>query len=129
MYEIKRNRVVEDLRLEDNGQELILHVDLSVDRILQQYAAAAKALSEAQRALRQGVTEERIQKLGEAILLVFEVVFGVEQAKKLVDFYGGAYTEMLADVAPFINDVVAPKINEAQQRIVGQYKSVKRFGK
>lgn len=129
MYEIKRNHVVEDLRLEDNGKELILHVDLSVDRILQQYAAAAKALSKAQESLRQGATEERIQKLGEAILGVFEVIFGVEQAKQLVDFYGSAYTEMLADVAPFINDVIAPKINEAQQRIIGRYKSVKRFHK
>ena len=129
MYTITRNHVVEDLHLEDNGKTLDLHVDLNVDGILQRYAAASKALVDAQKAASQGLTEERVQALGEAILGIFEVVFGKEQAQKLVDFYDGAYTEMLADVAPFINDVVAPKINEAQQRIMAKYQNVKRFHK
>lgn len=129
MYQVVRNHVVEDLQLKDGDKELILHVDLSVDRILQQYAAASKALVDAQAAVRSGITEERVEALGKAILGVFEVVFGPEQAGKLVEFYDESYTEMLADVAPFINDVVAPKINEAQQRIVERYKNVKRFKK
>ena len=129
MYQVVRNHVVEDLQLKDGDKELILHVDLSVDRILQQYAAAAKALTEAQRDLQKGVTEDKVEALGGAILGVFEIVFGVEQATKLVEFYDESYAEMLADVAPFINDVVAPKINEAQQRIMEQYKNVKRFKK
>ena len=126
MYTITRNHVVEDLKLEDNGKELILHVDINVDAILQRYAAAAKALTEAQQAVKSGLTEERVQKLGEAILGIFSVIFGEAQTKKLVEFYDGAYTEMLADVAPFINEVVAPKINEAQQRIMERYQQVKR---
>ena len=129
MYQVVRNHVVEDLQLKDGDKELILHVDLSVDRILQQYGAAAKALAEAQRDLQKGVTEDKVEALGRAILGIFELIFGVEQAGKIVEFYDESYTEMLADVAPFINDVVAPKINEAQQRIVEQYKNVKRFKK
>ena len=127
MYTITRNHVVEDLHLEDNGKTLDLHVDLNVDAILQRYAAAAKALSDAQKATQGGLTEERVTALGEAILGVFGVVFGEKQAAQLVEFYDGAYTEMLADVAPFVNDVVAPKINEAQQRIMQKYQNVKRF--
>ena len=129
MYTITRNHVVEDLKLDDNGKELILHVDINVDAVMQRYAAAAKALTEAQQATKAGLTEERVQKLGEAILGVFSVIFGEAQTQKLVEFYDGAYTEMLADVAPFINDVVAPKINEAQQRIMAKYQNVKRFHK
>ena len=129
MYTITRNHVVEDLKLEDNGKELILHVDINVDAVMQRYAAAAKALTEAQQATKAGLTEERVQKLGEAILGVFSVIFWEAQTQKLVEFYDGAYTEMLADVAPFINDVVAPKINEAQQRIMERYKHVKRSGR
>ena len=129
MYTITRNHVVEDLHLEDNGKTLDLHVDLNVDAILQRYAAAAKALSDAQKATQGGLTEERVTALGEAILGIFEVIFGEKQAAQLVEFYDGAYTEMLADVAPFVNDVVAPKINEAQQRIMQKYKNVKRFHK
>ena len=129
MYTITRNHVVEDLHLEDNGKTLDLHVDLNVDAILQRYSAAAKALSEAQKATQGGLTEERVTALGEAILGIFEVIFGEKQAAQLVEFYDGAYTEMLADVAPFVNDVVAPKINEAQQRIMQKYQNVKRFHK
>lgn len=130
MYQIKRNHVVENLELDDNGKKLNLHVDLNVDSILRRYLAVAGELTRAQRDINKGLTEERVEKLGQAIIDVFGVIFGDEQTKQLIDFYDGAYTEMLADVAPFINDVVAPKVNEAQQRLMQNYQNVKqRFKK
>lgn len=127
MYQITRNHVVEDLKVTDagTGEELVLHVDLSVDQILQRYLQAAEAFAKARNNANKGLTEERVEKLGEAIINLFVVIFGQEQAQKLVDFYGESYTEMLADVVPFINEVVAPKINEAQQRIMAQYQAAK----
>lgn len=127
MYQITRNHVVEDLKVSDagTGEELVLHVDLSVDQILQRYLQAAEAFAKARNNANKGLTEERVENLGEAILNLFVVIFGQEQAQKLVDFYGESYTEMLADVVPFINEVVAPKINEAQQRIMAQYQAAK----
>ena len=125
MYQIKRNHVVEDLQVEDNGKTLDLHVDLNVDAILQRYTEAARALANVQKEMRKGSTEERLAAFGAAIVDVFAVVFGKDQTEQLVAFYDGAYTEMLADVVPFINDVVAPKINEAQQRIMAQYAQAK----
>lgn len=125
MYQITRNHVVEDLELDDNGKKLQLHVDLNVDTILRRYLQVAGELTKAQQAVRKGATEEKVEALGVAILNVFSVIFGDDQAKQLVDFYDGAYTEMLADVAPFINDVIAPKVSEAQQRIMHQYQSIK----
>ncbi len=127
MYQIVRNHVVEDLELDDNGKKLVLHVDMNVDKILGRYLQVAGELAQAQRAVRAEQTAEKVEALGAAILNVFSVIFGDAQAKQLVDFYDGAYMEMLADVTPFINDVVAPKVNEAQQRIMQQYKNVKRF--
>jgi hypothetical protein len=125
MYQITRNHVVEDLELDDNGKKLQLHVDLNVDTILRRYLQVAGELAKAQQAVRKGMTEEKVEALGVAILNVFSVIFGDDQAKQLIDFYDGAYTEMLADVAPFINDVIAPKVSEAQQRIMHQYQSIK----
>jgi hypothetical protein len=127
MYQITRNHVVEDLKVTDagTGEELVLHVDLSVDQVMQRYLQAAEAFTKARNNASKGLTEERVEKLGEAILNLFVVIFGQEQAQKLVDFYGESYTEMLADVVPFINEVVAPKINEAQQRIMAQYQAAK----
>lgn len=129
MYQITRNHVVEDLQITDNGKVLDLHVDLAVDQILKRYLDAAGAFTRARDEVNKGLTEERVQKLGETILALFVVIFGDDQAHKLVDFYGENYTEMLADVVPFINDVVAPKVNEAQGRIMAQYQAAKRLQK
>lgn len=129
MYQITRNHVVEDLQITDNGKVLDLHVDLAVDQILKRYLDAAGAFTRARDEVNNGLTEERVQKLGETILALFVVIFGDDQAHKLVDFYGENYTEMLADVVPFINDVVAPKVNEAQGRIMAQYQAAKRLQK
>ena len=129
MYQITRNHVIEDLELDDNGKKLTLHVDLNVDAMLSRYTQVAGELAKAQQEARKGLTEERVEALGTAILNLFVVIFGEDQAKQLVDFYNGAYTEMLADVTPFITDVVTPKVNEAQQRIMSRYRSVKRFGR
>lgn len=129
MYQITRNHVVEDLQITDNGKVLDLHVDLAVDQILKRYLDAAGAFARARDEVSKGLTEERVQKLGETILALFVVIFGDDQAHKLVDFYGENYTEMLADVVPFINDVVAPKVNEAQGRIMAQYQAAKRLQK
>lgn len=129
MYQIKRNHIVEDLQIEDNGKTLDLHVDLSVDQILRRYLQAAEAITKARNNAGKGLTEERVEKLGEAILGLFGVIFGEAQTKQIVEFYGEAYTEMLADIVPFINDVVAPRVADAQQRIMSQYQMAKRIGK
>lgn len=125
MYQITRNHVVEDLELDDNGKKLQLHVDLNIDTILRKYLQVAGELTKAQQVARKGATEEKVEALGVAVLNFFSVIFGDDQTKQLVDFYDGAYTEMLADVAPFINDVITPKVSEAQQRIMHQYQSIK----
>lgn len=126
MYQVKRNRVVEDLELDDNGKKLTLHVDMGVDAILQRYTQAARVLSAAQQEVRKTPDDEtKVEKLGEAILKLFETIFGADQTNQILEFYDGAYLEMLTDIAPFVNDVVAPKITEAQQRIAGQYAAIK----
>lgn len=126
MYQIKRNHVVEDLQLEDNGKTLDVHVDLSIDAILQRYLTAAKNLTEAQRELKKGSTEDRLRALGSSIIELFRTIFGDEQTGQIIDFYGEAYTELLGDLAPFINDVIVPRIQEAQQRILDKYKSIQK---
>ena len=126
MYQVKRNRVVEDLELDDNGKKLTLHVDMGVDAILQRYTQAARVLSAAQQEVRKAPDDEaKVEKLGEAILKLFETIFGADQTNQILEFYDGAHLEMLTDIAPFVNDVVAPKITEAQQRIAGQYAAIK----
>lgn len=133
MYKIKRNHLVEDLQIEDNGKTLDLKVDINVDTILKQYNKAQYRIAQASQAAKEAANEKDMEKveeeMGNAIFGLFEVVFGQDQTQKIVEFYDNKALEMLGDIAPFITDVVAPKIQEAQQAIEDRYKQVSKRGK
>lgn len=133
MYKIKRNRIVEDLEIEDNGKTLTLKVDLNVDTILHQYNQAQYKIAEASIMAKKAANDTDLSKaeeaMGNAVFGLFEVVFGEDQTKQIIDFYGEKPLEMLGDIAPFISDVVAPRIMDAQQRISDRYKQVSKRGK
>lgn len=127
-YQIKRNHVVEELEIEDNGQVHVFNVDLNVDDILKRYNAANYKIAAAQESARKARTEKDMQAaeeaLGDAVLSLFSVVFGEEQTQQIIEIYTNRTFEMLADIAPFIADVVGPRIQEAQARIAERYRQV-----
>ena len=129
MYQIKRNHLVEELQFEDNGKTLDISVDINIDSILQQYNKAqyqiAQASIDSKKAADENDLEKAQEAMGNAIFGLFDVVFGHDQTEKIIDFYDNKPLEMLADITPFITDVVAPRVQEAQQRIEDRYKQVK----
>lgn len=133
MYQIKRNHIVEELEIEDNGKVLHIDVDINVDTILREYTQAQYAIARAQEQAQNAKDNNDLGKaeeaMGNAILGLFTVVFGQANTEKIIDFYNNRPLEMLGDIAPFISEVVAPKIQEAQQRIEERYKQVSRRGK
>ena len=133
MYQIKRNHIVEDLEIEDNGKKLNISVDINIDTILKAYTNAQYAIARAQKSAQEAKESNDVsmaeQAMGDAILGLFEVVFGPEQTRQIVEFYDNKSLEMLGDIAPFISDVVAPRIAEAQERIAQRYKQVGKRGK
>lgn len=130
-YRIQKSpHVREEVTVEaENGKELTVYVDLDVHQVLTQYIAAAEQLADAERQLRdlkkQGIDEENLgdayAALGRATLGLFAVVFGPEQTGEIVEFYQGNHTKMLADFVPFLQDVVVPKIREAQLAVARKY--------
>lgn len=128
MYQITRNHIVEELEISDNGKKLQLKVDISADAILTAYNKAQYKLAEASimanKAKDDKDTAKAEEAMGNAILGLFEVVFGESQTQKIVKFYDNRYLEMLGDIAPFISDVITPKVQEAQKRIGDRYKQV-----
>lgn len=128
MYQITRNHIVEDLEISDNGKKLQLKVDISADTILTAYNKAQYKLAEASimatKAKNDNDTAKAEEAMGNAILGLFEVVFGEPQTQKIVKFYDNRYLEMLGDIAPFISEVITPKVQEAQKRIGDRYKQV-----
>lgn len=133
MYQIKRNHIVEDLEIEDNGKTLQIKVDINVDTMLKAYNNAqykiAQASIDAQKAANDKDMSKAEEAMGNAVLGLFEVVFGTEQTKKIIKFYDNKSLEMLGDIAPFIAEVVAPRFKEAQDRIKESYRQVSQRGK
>ena len=133
MYQIKRNHIVEELEIEDNGKILHVDVDINVDSMIKSYTNAQYKIAQASIDAKKAADDKDISKaeeaMGNAILGLFEVVFGAEQTKKIVKFYDNKSLEMLGDIAPFLNDVIAPRFKEAQDRIAESYKQVSRRGK
>ena len=133
MYKVKRNHIVEDLEIEDNGKVLKLAVDISVDTMLKSYNNAQYKIAQASIDAKQAKDDKDMSKaeeaMGNAVLGLFEVIFGAEQTKQIIEFYDNKSLEMLGDIAPFITEVVAPRFKEAQDRITESYRQVSKRGK
>lgn len=131
-YKIKRNHIVEQLEIEDNGQTVTLDVDLNVDDIIGKYNQTQYSIARANQAAHEAQNGDDMAKaeemMGEAVISLFNVVFGEVQTEQILTIYQNRYLEMLADISPFIAEVIQPRIQEAQQRIADRYKQVSKRG-
>ena len=119
MYQVTRkNRIKETLQLchTDGTVAEEINVDLNVDIIAGRMNKAYEALGMAQSALESNTnSSEMLEQYGKAVMAVFDVIFGEDGRKRIVEFYENNYTEMLLDLFPFINDEIMPKIREASE--------------
>ena len=119
MYQVTRkNRIKETLQLchPDGTVAEEINVDLNVDIIAGRMNKAYEALGMAQNALEANTNSpEMLEQYGKAVMAVFDVIFGEDGRKRIVEFYENNYTEMLLDLFPFINDEIMPKIREASE--------------
>ena len=130
MYKIKRqSHIKEQLQIEDNGQELILDVDICVDDIMRDYVELGSRLNSLRQALQQERTDELIEEFGRTVTAYFVLFFGEDQTEKLLKLYAHRYHEMLLDVTPFLQDVVVPRIVEAQAELKDKYVALAKRGK
>ena len=119
MYQVTRkNRIKEQLQLchADGTVALTAEVDLNVDVIASRVSKAYETLGMAQNALAEDPRNPAtMEAYGNAVIAVFNVIFGEEQTAAIVEFYENNYTEMLLDLFPFINNEIMPKIAEASE--------------
>lgn len=125
-YQAKRSKkVIEEFELVDENDKVVecLKVDLSApgltEKIRQKYVALVNVQQEVQGINAGDNTQEEVMKactlLGTAVVDLIEAVFGREDAEKIVAFYENGYSEMVAEVLPFISDVVLPRMNEIRK--------------
>lgn len=117
MYQVTRkNRIKESLQIchADGTVAETIEVDLNVDEVGNRVNKAYEMLAMAQLELQKNTNSQQLHEAyGNAVIAVFNVIFGVESASRIIAFYEGNYTEMLLDLFPFINNEIMPKIREA----------------
>lgn len=119
MYQIKRkNRIVEQVQLVHANGDIActLDVDINVDEIGPKINKAYEMAGMAQLELEKNpISQNAVDAYGEAVLALLNVIFGEDGCNKIVEFYGGrgAWSEMLIDLFPFINNEVMPRVQEA----------------
>lgn len=117
MYKIQRKQTIEDELVIENskGKEALrLPVKIYVDDVLGQYNRIRAILGEAQYHVQKDPTNEKaIATVGLSVVALFKLIFGEDGGQRLVDYYEKRYTEMLADVAPFVSEVINPQMQAA----------------
>ena len=130
---IQRKQTIEDeLIIEDSkgNEALKLPVKLYVDDILAQYNRVRLILGEAQEEVQKNPTSEKaLCAYGIAIVAFFEVIFGKDGAKQVVDYYENRYGEMLNDIAPFIVNEIQPRINDAMRQRAERFNALSQAAK
>lgn len=128
MYKVKRKQTIEDELVIENskGEEALrLPVKLHVDDVLAQYNRLRMILGEAQHNAQEDPTDEKaVTMLGCSIIALFKLIFGEDGGQKLVDYYEDRYTEMLADVAPFVTEVINPQMQAAMMERAKRFRQL-----
>lgn len=121
MYEFKRSGKIEDeVKIGDE----MLNICISIDDIAQNFSTRQKELVEAEQYFvelkKQGIEQANLdaayQFYGNSIISLLKLFFGDEGTEKLVKFYENKYTEIAAEVIPYIAQTFLPKIQESLQK-------------
>lgn len=145
-YKISRaQRIQETLELTDEVGKVqhTISVDLDIDRVAAEFNKRYNTVVRAEKAAKAvhftstdslvemsedaaAAANAAIEAFGEAVINLFELVFGEEGATILVQFFDGKHFEMCLQVIPFISEVVMPAMSatakEQQSRLADNYK-------
>lgn len=115
-YQAKRKKIYEEefqLAEEDGTVVHTLHVSLDADSMVKKLSEKQIELIHALNRVKEAKADaEGMETLGNAVIAMIEAVFGVEDAKVILDFYNNRYIELCNEVVPFITDVVIPEVRK-----------------
>lgn len=120
-YQAKRSgSVSEDLELVNEWGEVAktIHVHLDADtlngNISEQYVKLLnlqKRIPELQQISPEQLPEVH-EEIGNAVITIFQSVFGEDNTQVILDFYNNRYQEMVREIMPFIVDVMLPQVRK-----------------
>lgn len=117
----RKNRIKEELQFfstaDADTPALVVDVDINTDEMGAAAKRAWDALGIATVTLQKGDTEEARGEYGQALVALFGVIFGDENAAKILEFYEGREGEMLVDLEPFFTDTMSKIIAGREARM------------
>lgn len=110
----RKQKITDRLELcDENGEvKLVIDIVISADKMMTEINKAQNQVIRAQMDVNKVKNEINIQNYGTAILEFIRVIFGEENAEKILAHYDGDYSEMLEDVMPFISESILPKLKK-----------------
>lgn len=121
MYTIQRKNkhIREELELLsiDGTEKMHVTVNLDIDQIAARMAKSYEMMGMLQNELKKDPKNQKtMEAFGQAVIGIFKIIFGDEQAAEILKFYENDYTEMLVDLFPFINDQIMPQVKAASRQ-------------
>ena len=115
-YQVQRQKKIqEDIELldKDGNVAFTLHVDINPAQMRDRYIKQMSVITKVNNAGNDMSLADRIELSKDAVMALFNLVFGEKQTEDLVKYYEGDITGALVDIIPFINDVVSPAMKAA----------------
>lgn len=138
-YQIRRSKKFTDTLdlCDDNGAVVkSLEIEIDLDAVSKTYRRALVALVDAEQALKKAQAEKNVDNFdaaytayGKAIINLFELSFGKENADEILKFYEDRYTEMALQIVPYISEVIFPKITDVIKQKKREMKNINRWRK
>ena len=126
MYTIQKSETFADqLELKDAaGQSLVLDAKLNVTpALVKEYRALQVRLLELQKqAAGKPGDPDVLEQIGRAVSDVLTLLFGEENIRKMTAFYDGDFVTMLADIFPYIQNVIVPRFSKLAKSRKAQLK-------
>lgn len=121
-FKLKRFKKTESLELvnEEGVTEKVITVRLDraglAMKASKKYVEIQRLQAMAEKARGKENAEELVSKLGETVIDFFEIIFGEEDTKAILEFYEGNYIEMALEVMPFIQEKILPTVRAIAQQ-------------
>lgn len=118
MYEIKKSKnLVEDLKISDGDKELVVHVDINLDKIARKFSVLQAEFAITKKEVDENPNNlNAVAKLGDLTISILNMLFGEVETARMMEFYEEKYIDLITDVFPFITSVIIPKLREASER-------------
>lgn len=136
-YQVTRSkRITETLELTDEKGNVVesIDVNLDADAVCTAFRKKQTEVIDAERRLKEirknGVETDlecAYEAYGNAVIAIFELIFGEDGTKRLLEFFEDNYIEMGIQVVPFINAVIVPKINETLRNRKAQIRALHKY--